>query len=189
MLNPAGLDVAEHLLPIESSERIPCFALLPCTAFVLPSKLSWSQPLSCGTSTFLILSHSGRMNKQLCGAQLPAGLSHDSRLREETQCFFHLSSIKMKYVITFTTSCYMEFLLTGLLTISTKENRTEINPPCIFLNILFLKLVNILLKKTEKPSALLETKARKHSSLKQGLVTQKCKRFSLYIHSKTTQLT
>lgn len=145
MLNPAGLDVAQHLLPIGSGEQIPCFALLPCTAFVLPSKLLWSEPLSSGTSTFLILSHPGRVNEQVRGAQLPAGLSHDSRLREETQCFFHLSSIKMKYVITFTTSCYMEFPLTGLLTISTKENLREINPPCIFPNILFLKLVNILL--------------------------------------------
>lgn len=123
------------------------------------------------------------MNKQLCGAQLPAGLSHDSRLREETQCFFHLSSIKMKYVITFTTSCYMEFLLTGLLTISTKENRTDINPPCIFLNILFLKLVNILLKKNRKTKCPVRNQSQKTFKLETGFSHSKVQEIFV-IHSQ-----
>jgi len=39
-----------------SSELIAYFALLPCTAFALPVKLSLSQPTSFLTFTLLILS-------------------------------------------------------------------------------------------------------------------------------------
>lgn len=42
-------------LPMGGAERVPCFALLVCAAFALPTKLSLSQPMSFLTSTLLIL--------------------------------------------------------------------------------------------------------------------------------------
>ena len=42
-------------LPMRRSEWIPCFALLACTAFALPIKLSLSQPMSFLTFTLPIL--------------------------------------------------------------------------------------------------------------------------------------
>jgi len=42
-------------LPMGSRERIPCFALLMCMAFVLPIKLSLSQPTSFPTFTLPFL--------------------------------------------------------------------------------------------------------------------------------------
>ena len=54
--SPAFLEMAEHLPANGSSEWIPCFVLLACTAFALPIKLSLTQPTCFLTFTLPILS-------------------------------------------------------------------------------------------------------------------------------------
>jgi len=57
--------MAEHLSVNRKSKLIPYFALLVCTPFVLPLKLSLSQP----TFTLLILSPAPLQGSEwLCGA-------------------------------------------------------------------------------------------------------------------------
>lgn len=51
VMSPAFLKMAKHL-PADGKYRMnPCFALLECIAFTLPSKLSLSLPMSSSTFT------------------------------------------------------------------------------------------------------------------------------------------
>jgi len=54
-------------LPKKSSELIPCFAFLLCTAFTIPTKLSLFQPTTFCTLTFWFSSafHMGRVSSSL----------------------------------------------------------------------------------------------------------------------------
>jgi len=70
--------MAEHCLPIGSSEQIPCFALLVHTAITLAMKLSLSQ-LTCFsqfyTSDSLPHSHWWGVSEQLYEAELLSGIN------------------------------------------------------------------------------------------------------------------
>ena len=62
-------------LPVRSTEWIPYFTLLECTAFALPVKFSSSQPTHFLSYTFLILFPIPLSGNELCGTWLPVGLT------------------------------------------------------------------------------------------------------------------
>lgn len=70
-LTPACRGVVANLFP--------CFVLLACMAFSLPSKLPLSQPTTSCTFQFSFPYHLGRVSKWLRGAELLLGLNHNTR--------------------------------------------------------------------------------------------------------------
>lgn len=75
-----------------SNELIPCFTLHVYAAYVLPSKLSFSQPMSSCMFTFLILSPFHLREHEWvaewvseCGAQLSAGIKKINKFKKKNK--------------------------------------------------------------------------------------------------------